>query len=163
MLLMVFLLCGHTVHGSNLTIYSLVYFGKKQDVSSEYTDLVSVYNYSNYAESVEGLFIDKKRTFVIQSDDIVSASIEDVWFKPDDLLLYQVAIKIKKSLSNKVAEFLSGNKKIAFVINGAVFTISEVIKPVHIDDATIVVSVLGRGKKQIKQELLEITNNVVIQ
>jgi hypothetical protein len=129
---------------------------------SGYTRLSSVYEYWDYADDLGNVYLDNKSFFIIKSIEVESIKIDNVWFKPDDLLIYKVEIKIDGNIMDNMLSFFHSKEKVAFSITGSVLTVSDIIEPASFEDNIIVLSVLGRSKQQIKEQLLEITNNITI-
>jgi len=120
--------------------------------SSEYVPLKKVYKYIDVDEGEDNFQLAKKAGLIIDCSDILSISIENVEFHPEDMLVYRIIFRLNASAADKASLFFKNriSKYVALLINNKVFTIGDVLDPVTSEFA---VPVFGRTKKQIEIEI----------
>ena len=82
-------------------------------------------------------------------------------FHPPELIVHQVTFTFKENKKSDIGKFVSDNinQTIALKIGENIFTTGRILEPIM---GNFAVTVFGRNKKQISQELRQVTDNINI-
>lgn len=146
---------------SNLS-FSEILTKNKCDSEGKCIALSKIYEYSDYLEKEDReLYVDLGNCINLNKINIDSISIEDLPPLGNNLLVYSVTVNIDNNISNKLRGYFEERSRSSFavLIDNSVFTLAQIVR---IDGNRFHLTVYGRTKEQIKDQLSGISKNIDI-
>lgn len=155
---------AHVKFGADIDGISFRKISEKADCNSdnECISLGEQYKYINYIEKESrNLFINTGDGIDITKDSILSITIEDLPFSKSNFLAHAVTINVDDSTRNLLSAYLNGASKDTFAVitDKHVFTLAQIVT---IRENKFHLTVYGRTKLQIKEELSHLSEKIVI-